>query len=998
MLLATSLLPRTAVCLTRIGLENLEMSIDLPDAVSPSGAFRVEAGSGVMSAESDVAHWLNQLGSRFTTTERHCATAASWVYRGVDRLSGRAVAIKLMKDEIAVSRHGFIAEALLLSELEHPGIVRYIAHGELENQGAYLVTEWLEGEDVGSRLARGPLSIGDSLTVIVRAANALGAAHARGIIHLDLKPSNLFLTQGDVAQVRLLDFGISQLTKSASSDPDSGIIAGTPGYMAPEQILGEPVTPATDIFALGSVLYHCLSGRPIFVGDAFAVMTETAFGPPARLSTLISGIPTSLDDLVASMLDFEPSRRPADAASLLDIIARLPQEVTSGIAPSARILLSPKGLTGFERVPITVVLAKLPEGLSEPAQHSHYPNDSNWTRCFQKLSESTWIALPQGKATTFDQTHHAARLAMDVRSHWPNSIVSLATGHAIAQTSSQQLHKIVEAAEDLLVDGQPGQILLDEACALALEHNFAVHRRSPLPAELRFELKEPALTSNTLIRSSVCLGRDLELAQMVELARQSREKPEAWALLLTGPAGIGKSRLLKEFLDRGSGGVRVWSCYSDSMSAGSAFRAITGITQDGIRSESLGSERQPAAAPSIACADPQSPVVRSLHALLARLTGPEKSGTADAPATTQAGSVREIHRIFAATIGLAVESGPLILKLEDIHWVDLASLRAIDYLLATLPDRPLLVVATARPEVHGLYPDLWRARSFRELRLAELKQDEAARLVSLCLSDEVDATARMIIVQRARGNAFLLHELIRAQADGRGNQTSENALGVVQSRLQLFDPEARRVLRAASILGESFTLQGLQRLVGDESSAIDIEHWLDLLQSKDVIVRRCDGTQGGGLFAFAHALVRDAAYGLLTDSDRALGHRLVAQWLEHSAQHDPVVVAQHYERGADSAGAGRCYVRATVEAFQMGDFASSLRCFELARAQKLEQLELGQALTIAAEASRLLGDVLAAKRLSTEALAVLVPNTPLWSQAARTAMIAGLSNYRYRGS
>jgi predicted ATPase len=384
---------------------------------------------------------------------------------------------------------------------------------------------------------------------------------------------------------------------------------------------------------------------------------------------------------------------------------------------------------------------------------------------------------------------------------------------------------------------------------------------------------------------------------------------------------------------------------------------------------------------------------------LARLFDPDRiAGPAQAPgAAAQAGSVDDVHRAFSDAVRLALEHGPLVLKLEDIHWVDLGSLRAIDYVLKALSDQPLLVIATARPDVHELYPDLWRSRAFTEIRLGELEQSDAERLVALCLG-HLDSAASTRIVERARGNAFLLHELIRAQAEGRSEETPETALGVVQSRLRLFDPEARRVLRAASIFGESFTLEGLGCLTGGESSAMDTEKWLELLLEREVITRRNDLPESRGLFAFAHALVRDAAYDMLTESDRTLGHRLVGEWHESSGHGDPVVTAQHYERGNDSAGAGRCYARATSEAFAIGDLAAAVRTSEAALGCQLEPSERGQVLAIAAEATRLLGDVLGAKRLSSEALRALPPNSPLWRQAARTAMMAGLSGYRYRDS
>jgi predicted ATPase len=353
--------------------------------------------------------------------------------------------------------------------------------------------------------------------------------------------------------------------------------------------------------------------------------------------------------------------------------------------------------------------------------------------------------------------------------------------------------------------------------------------------------------------------------------------------------------------------------------------------------------------------------------------------------------VEEIHRAISARIDPELRRGPLVLQLEDVHWADLGSVRAIDYLLSAHAQQPLLVLATARPEVRELYPDLWHRRSLREIRLGELTDLDVHRLISLRLGDDLGEEARTRIVQRARGNAFLLRELIRAQAEGQGGETPETALGVVQSRLRAFHSDARRVLRAASVLGESFTSAALAFLLGDASNPGDVERWLDLLSAREVVRRRDDGPGGKAMFVFSHAVVRDAAYDMLTESDRKLGHRLAAEWLEGPGRGEPAVLAQHYELAGERTAAGRCYARATFEALAIGDFATTLASAERALTFDLLQPDRGHLLACAAHAHRLTGDVEASRRLSAEALRLLPPNTPLWWQAARTAMMAGAS-------
>ena len=878
----------------------------------------------------------------------------------------------MLKDSRPESRNAFIAEALLLSELEHPGIVRYMAHGELAEGGAYIVTEWLDGEDLGARLSRGRLSAEEAITLITRAANVLAATHARGVVHLDLKPSNLFLAGGDLSNIRLLDFGIARLTRSVISDPNNDLVAGTPGYMAPEQILGEELSPATDVFALGCVLYRCIVGRRIFEGSPIDLMAKTVKETIALPGSLVSGIHPALDALLAAMLSPKPAQRPADAAGVLAAIAGLPCELLDSIAPSARVLLSPSGLTAAERVPTTVVLVRHTSEDRASTSSSGVDGRKRHSSYFETLADGTWLALPRGNATPLDQALHAARLTLDVRAHWPRAAIAVVAGRTVDRASTPQLHELLAEAERCVKTAHSGEIVLDAASAALVSGKFSLAPIEGSNALLLGEREVASAEDPTRENSALCLGRDTELASLLEIAQDAFTTPRARVVLLTGLAGIGKSSLLGAFLARLShagSGPPIWSAYADPMSAGSALRLVSAML-----------EAAPAAAGSA----------------LARLLDPDEADPLAAGEVRPAGSVDAVHRAFADLVATQLGQGPLVLRLEDIHWADLGSLRAIDHLLAALHDRPLLILASARPEVRELYPDLWQRRSLHEIRLSELLEADADLVVSARLGRDLGAAVRARILQRARGNAFLLHELIRAEAEGRDDEVLETALGVVQSRLRALAPDARRVLRAASIRGDPFTPRGVTFLLGEGSDESDVERWLNLLVSREVLRRRDDGQPSKPALVFAHAVLRDAAYDLLTEPDRKLGHRLAARLLESAERTDPMITAQHYARAGDSAGAGRWYFRATLEAFKIGDFSATTGSAEQALTCELSQYERGHVQAVAAHAYRLVGNVEKSKRLSADALRALPPNSRLWREAARTAMMAGASAGRHR--
>ena len=154
-------------------------------------------------------------------------------YRAIDRRTQQPVAVKVLFDGADKAR--FHREALLLAELQHPGIVGYVSHGHMDSGSPYLAMQWLAGQDLAERLRSGGLTLQESLVLTRRVAEALSVAHQRGVVHRDIKPSNLFLVDGDPARVVLLDFGIARrgFGGRSAAMTRTGAIVGTPEYMAP---------------------------------------------------------------------------------------------------------------------------------------------------------------------------------------------------------------------------------------------------------------------------------------------------------------------------------------------------------------------------------------------------------------------------------------------------------------------------------------------------------------------------------------------------------------------------------------------------------------------------------------------------------------------------------------------------------------------------------------------------------------------------------------------
>jgi eukaryotic-like serine/threonine-protein kinase len=258
------------------------------------------------------------VGERFRIERLAGSGGMGAVYRGEDLVTGRRVAIKVIGIQTASAGERFLRESVVLAELSHPCIVRYVGHGETPQGSPFLAMDWLEGEDLGERLARSGLDVRESLGVARRVCEGLAVTHARGIVHRDIKPSNLFLVDRDPAATTIIDFGVARVDAGTLALTRPGTSLGTAGYMAPEQATeSADVDARADFFALGCVLYECLTGKQAFSGRPVAVLVKVLREQPPKPSELRPGLDEAVDVLVERLLAKDRQARPQDAAEVL---------------------------------------------------------------------------------------------------------------------------------------------------------------------------------------------------------------------------------------------------------------------------------------------------------------------------------------------------------------------------------------------------------------------------------------------------------------------------------------------------------------------------------------------------------------------------------------------------------------------------------------------------------------------------------------------------------
>ncbi len=306
-----------------------------PSETLPSPSVALPPGSLVLDGRFRVVRLLGHGGMGF-------------VYLAEQVSLGRPVAIKVLRNDLPLTAgfsERFRREALLLSSVEHPAVVRVIDYGA-HGDSPCLVMEYVEGETLEKVLERdAPLSVERAERILTQLAQGLAAIHAKGIVHRDLKPENVVITIGSdgVEQARLLDFGIARLmgaddegAGAKASVTQAGIVLGTPEYVSPEQGMGQPLDARSDLYALGVILFRALTGQHPFPGPSPReyISQHIHQAPPSLLEVAphLAQFP-SLVAAVSGCLEKDPARRPQTATGLYALVTTKAVTLSQPLSP-----------------------------------------------------------------------------------------------------------------------------------------------------------------------------------------------------------------------------------------------------------------------------------------------------------------------------------------------------------------------------------------------------------------------------------------------------------------------------------------------------------------------------------------------------------------------------------------------------------------------------------------------------------------------------------------
>lgn len=862
----------------------------------------------------------------------------SVVYRGEKIGSpGPEVALKLLSPRLTADawfRERFEHDLARARELRHPSVVEIYDTGSVEGM-LFVAAQYVPGGDLGARLDEsGPIDLERAAAIADQLAAALDAAHAHGLVHRNVKPSNVLLQQDE--RVCLCDFGGADHSRLTGLT-DTSHLFGNVDYTAPEQIEGGSVDARTDVYGLGCLLYEALTGSPPYErGSPVERMHAHLADPPPRASASKPGVPQTVDEVIARALAKQPDERFSScgelAAGLREAAAPQPRGAPTLLAPQTapQPEIFPES-AGDEVRPVTVLFADLvgSTGLGERLRPEEVK--SLMGGCMTRMSSAVetfggsvqayqgdgicaYFGVPDAHEDDPARAARAGlriletlkRYARDIRELWGipefDVRIGINTGHAAvgrvgaASPQAVALGDVANVAARLEKAAEPGTVLVGEQTAASLAGGFELEPLDPMSVRGRetpvraFRLAGAAREERPA-RETPFVGR-LDELDTLEGALRELDAGRGQALLVTGDPGIGKARLLAEARARASTQL-TWLEAECASYDESGFGPFVEILRRWLG------------------VDADDPALAVRTKLQARLEGTFGESSADvlAPLGRLLGVVAEtgatlatgdrlatdIARAYQTWLETLARERPVVVALTNLHWASRLTRKLAEAVLELVDRAPVLLVTTMEPGIGSEASELRRrmlteyAHRSREITLGPLAPEGARRLAASLVPAPLDAASLALLAERAEGNPLFLEEMISdflERGDLERHRTWTVTLAspkllppslelVLLARIDRLPDEPRGLLQTAAAVGRTFPRSVVEHIHGGEHFS---EHLTLLLRTGMIREHRRSPELE---YAFRHGLLHQAALSTLTAARRTRLYRDVAAAVEH---------------------------------------------------------------------------------------------------------------------
>ncbi|HEX2643701.1 MAG TPA: TOMM system kinase/cyclase fusion protein [Thermoanaerobaculia bacterium] len=884
------------------------------------------------------------------------------VWRAWDERLRREVAVKRIRSEaVANGRERLRREARAAARINHPAIVHIYDLLERED-GDWIVMELVQGRTLRDVIDEGgPLSPQRAVQLGGEIADGLAEAHLHGILHRDLKTTNVMVTPS--GRAKILDFGLAKeipeegAGRQEMSLSQPGSVVGTCYAMSPEQVLGLELSARSDLFSLGALLYEILTGEPPFQGgNSQESLARVLSFRPQPLHHLRPDVTPELSRLIGRMIEKDPLQRPGSAREVAGALATFFSPLAAGAPPpvaerepSTIVQRIPRPGPGpssaswsaGERRRLTVVCWGLVE-VDAGSGETHFLDVealSDAMTAFQELARETveplggrlgavqgnllwmYFGYPQAQEDDAQRAVRAARaivarvgeLAARPALSWPRGRHQLAaraavhTGPAVVtirpgKAEQLQLGSMLDLAMGLQSAAPVGGVVASDASRPLLARSFTLEAqepvqlpgfKEPLAVYRVLEATDPRSEDSAVFRDLV--GREQERQLLFDRFRLSRSS-SGQAVMISGEAGIGKSSLVRALREGLAGEAATWLVgYGSPYTQRSPLFPIVELLERavlGVAGESP--ERKLAALAEVVRRHGLPPA--EAVPLLASLLSVPAEGYAPLLLNPEVQRRRTLESLVAL-LGQMAESQPVVLIIEDLHWIDPSTLELLDLLLEEIPALPLMLVGTFRPE----FQPPWRHRGHvTQISLSRLTDSETEALIDrLAEKVELPPGMREQIVAKTDGVPLFVEELTKAVLEtgwsGERPDIPSTLDGSLLARLDRLG-DAKQVAQLAAVIGRVFTFELLAAVSQIEELAL--RRGLEDLLQAELIHRR--GVASRGRYVFKHALIQDAAYLLLLTSQRQQIHERIARTLEEQVSQgqevEPEILAHHFEK------------------------------------------------------------------------------------------------------